>query len=279
MVAKKVVFILTVVLLSASALGLADSITSSAGGGWIGITSAVINENGNPYWDNHSNDHLSGPVGDKLNIGYCLTTTNCPVSLGNSTKLSGPFQAAGQTFNYWGKQNSPTGAYDPNFYLTVGSTGNYWIGLEDTPFSRGDKDFNDMIIHMTPSGPGSDFVTIVAQLSPYSAYDTFGWYDINAPSILHPIVGQYAPAGHKKSDKFTPSANYGFYFENSRINDTWYSQASLYNRPGERSGNQHLAIFMTGSPSVPEPATLTLFGTGLIGLAGLLRRKAKSLRR
>jgi len=133
-----------------------------------------------------------------------------------------------------------------------------------------------MIVHMSFSGSGTDFVTIVAKLTPYAAYDTFGWYDINSPSVLHPIVGQYAPAGHKTSDKFTPSANYGFYFENSRINDTWYTQASLYNRIGERSGNQHLAIFES-SPAVPEPATLTLFGTGLIGLAGYLRRKVKAL--
>jgi hypothetical protein len=42
---------------------------------------------------------------------------------------------------------------------------------------------------------------------------------------------------------------------------------------GANSSTYGIDITSQGVPAVPEPGTLSLFGTGLLGLAGLLRRK------
>jgi hypothetical protein len=83
-------------LLFASAAN-ATSISGSSGAGWQLWTLTNLNENGTPYWDNHSSD------GDKKNVGYCLTGTgNCGMAPPNPG-----------TIPYWGKAS---GAYDPSFY-------------------------------------------------------------------------------------------------------------------------------------------------------------------
>ena len=45
-----------------------------------------------------------------------------------------------------------------------------------------------------------------------------------------------------------------------------------YNQNGELKNISHITLYGGGTP-VPEPATMLLFGTGLIGLAGIARRK------
>ena len=59
---------------------------------------------------------------------------------------------------------------------------------------------------------------------------------------------------------FSLTAGHFYEFEASVSNDT--------------DGMEEFFIIPTGSPAVtPEPGTLVLFGSGLVGLAGILRRR------
>jgi len=65
---------------------------------------------------------------------------------------------------------------------------------------------------------------------------------------------------------------------------TWYTGATVYGATVQLTVNTGTGFF-NGSTAIssgdtnilvsPEPASLTLFGTGMFGLAGLLRRKSK----
>ena len=60
------------------------------------------------------------------------------------------------------------------------------------------------------------------------------------------------------------------------VTDTWETHgpnASSGNCPFNGAGSYNISLDGTGTPPVPEPGSLMLFGTGLLGMAGFLRRK------
>jgi hypothetical protein len=199
---------------------------------------AASNETGTPYWAHLSDD------GSQKNVGYYLT---------NSGFFSGGSSGPGAI---------------PYYGITGGGA---------TAFS------------LTSSGASQAALKI--EIAGNANVNVFGWYDKLNPSILNPIFSGPASAGATAT--FSPSASYGFYITTAE-DGTFKTE----------SGEQHFAIFMssdgywlgmedlaflgpTGAPKsdkdyndmivkvspVPEPLTLLLLGTGLIGLAGLRRKK------
>jgi hypothetical protein len=84
-----------------------------------------------------------------------------------------------------------------------------------------------------------------------------------------------------------PSANHQFYYYtlSGSLTGTWFNGSTVNGavvqltiRTGSKGfgGTVNISSGDTNISTVPEPGTLGLMGTGLIGLAGALRRKLKS---
>lgn len=124
-----------------------------------------------------------------------------------------------------------------------------------------------------PSGVGG----LTSWLTPYDPSTWSGGVgDFKAPitaSWNYAIVKVGAPGGPGQDlDPSTSFSHYAFY--DSDFDD----QLSLPSGLSFDNGVSHISFFSGGDtpPSpVPEPATMILFGTGLIGLVGLRMRRRK----
>ena len=233
----------------AASTATADTLKGTSGFGSQSWTSAVLNENGTPYWDSGSWD------GSQKNIGYCLTASGGCTQLGSTAPGAVP---------YWG---APSGAADPNMFFQASGASNAAVQLTiagnagTNKFGWFETNATGALIgatHQLFSGATSGTSATFAPTSYYGYYLTDGktnttWYSLSTGNRIGQMADQHFAI-----------------FRATGPSTFWIGMEDLPLSDSDRDYND--LVVKVSPVAVPEPATLLLVGSGIAGLLAGARR-------
>ncbi len=159
-----------------------------------------------------------------------------------------------------------------NSTLTGASNIGIWVDTGDTLTSF------DWSISTSPDGggtsegSGSGFSS-ATELTPTSSYGFSGEYNVYNVSFTIPDLALAAGTYYLTLQNATTANQGGVYWDQNdgpSTASTYYDGTFL-----DAVESESFEIDGTTSSTTPEPGTLVLFGSGLLGMAGLIRRKVR----
>jgi hypothetical protein len=182
---------------------------------------------------------------------------------GFSDTISGSGSAAFQNWSaadlnqngnpYWDHTSMDGENKNIGFYLTDAPTAHlsgapgalpFWGLAYNSPGDSGGAADPNIFFQRTAL---SSTASLELETAGASNVNQFGWYDITAPSVLHPLF--LGPDSAPANTEFSPSLQYGFYLTTSG-DTTYYTQSSL-NSGGEDT-HQHFVVFQESAISGKE---------------------------
>ncbi len=203
---------------------------------------------------------------------FLIAALMCVMVLGMTSTAKAVVLAPGASI---GAVSQTIASYAPSTSLVISNLGQSWShslisGTLNTWVYRDNSDGNLIFAYQVFNGAGSDnglsalTATSFAKFSTYVAYQSTG--------------GGISPITFDRSSGTGSTVGFRFGFEaipaGSNSDILWVKTNTAYYGAGETSIINGGAVNVpTFGPTVPEPATLSLLGLGILGLLGFRKRK------
>lgn len=193
------------------------------------------------------------------------------VTLQTATGVWSPEPALGTSGTpFWNHASGDGNAYNVGYCVYGGGNCNGGTGLAPS----------DQYLASSGGGPVNDVYFTVDNTTSVSSpvdlhiagdTDLVGWYLLSSPTVIHWINSASDQTG---TFAFDPTGAFGLVGNNNggTGGDRFYSQTSIAGT--QDAFGSHFAFFGSDPPSsVPEPGSMILFGTVLLGFSVVLRRR------